>query len=117
MRITAQLIEAETDRHVWAERYDRELKDIFDIQDEVTSTIAAILPGRVEAAVGERVKRKAPENLAAWELVLTAKRLHHNSTPADNAEALQLLGRAIALEPGYAHAHAWRACTLGQAFV
>ncbi|MCW5746333.1 MAG: adenylate/guanylate cyclase domain-containing protein [Alphaproteobacteria bacterium] len=117
VRITAQLIEAETDRHVWAERYDRELKDIFDIQDEVTSAIAAILPGRVEAAVGERVKRKAPENLAAWELVLTAKRLHHNSTPTDNAEALQLLGRAIALEPGYAHAHAWRACTLGQAFV
>jgi adenylate cyclase len=117
VRITVQLIEAETDRHLWAERYDRELKDIFDIQDEVTRTIAAILPGRVEAAAGERVKRKAPENLAAWELVLTAKRLHHNSNPADNAEAQRLLSRAIALDPGYAHAHAWRACTLGQTYV
>lgn len=117
VRISIQLIEAETDRHLWAERYDRELKDIFDIQDEVTGTIAAILPGRVAAAASERVKRKAPENLAAWELVLTAKRLHHNSSPAENVEALRLLGRAIALDPGYAHAHAWRACTLGQSFV
>ncbi len=117
VRITVQLIEADTDRHLWAERYDRELKDIFDIQDEVTTAIAAILPGRVEAAVGERVKRKAPDNLAAWELVLTGKRLHHRSTRADNAEALRLLNRAIALDAGYAHAYAWRACTLGQSYV
>ena len=117
VRIAVQLIEAENDRHLWAERYDRELEDIFDIQDEVTRTIASILPGRVEAAAGERLKRKAPDNLAAWELVLTAKRLHHNSNPADNAEAQRLLSRAITLDPGYAHAHAWRACTLGQTFV
>jgi adenylate cyclase len=117
VRITIQLIEAETDRHLWAERYDRELKDIFDIQDEVTTAIAAILPGRVEEAVRERVKRKLPENLAAWELVLTGKRLHHRSNRADNEEALRLLSRAIALDPGYAHAHAWKACVLGQAYV
>jgi adenylate cyclase len=71
----------------------------------------------VEAAAGERVKRKAPENLAAWELVLAGKRLHHRATREDNDRALQLLGRAIELDPGYAHAHAWRACTLGQRFV
>ncbi len=117
VRITVQLIEAETDRHIWAERYDRELKDIFDIQDEVTTAIAAILPGRVEAAVRERVKRKAPENLAAWELVLAAKLLHHRSNTTDNAEALRLATRAVALDPNYAHAHAWRACILGQLYV
>jgi adenylate cyclase len=117
VRITIQLIEADADRHIWAERYDRELKDIFEIQDEVTRTIAAVLPGRVEAAAGERVRRKAPENLVAWELVLTGKRLHHRSNRADNTEALRLLDRAIALDPGYAHAHAWRACTLGQRYV
>ncbi len=114
VRITVQLIEAEGDRHLWAERYDRELKDIFDIQDEVTTAIAAILPGRVEAALRERVKRKRTGNLAAWELVIAAKLLHHRSNTADNAEAQKLLARAIELDPDYAHAHAWRACVLGQ---
>ena len=117
VRVTAQLIDAATDRHVWAERYDRSLKDIFEIQDELTSSIVATLPGRVEAATRDRVKRKAPENLAAYECVLAGKLLHHRSSKADNAEALRLLERAIALEPDYAHAHAWKACTLGQCYV
>ncbi len=117
VRITVQLIDAETDRHLWAERYDRELADIFAIQDEVTSSIVSILPGRVAAAAHDRVQRKPPENLAAYECVLTGKRLHHRSTRADNAEALRMLERAIALDPGYAHAHAWKACVLGQSCV
>ncbi|HXZ00793.1 MAG TPA: adenylate/guanylate cyclase domain-containing protein [Stellaceae bacterium] len=117
VRVTVQLIEAEGDHHLWAERYDRELKDIFDIQDEITTAIAAVLPGRVEAAARERVKRKTPENLAAWELVLAGKLLHHRSHCEDNVQALRMLERAIALDPDYAHAHAWRACTLGQSYV
>ncbi|MBX6320672.1 MAG: adenylate/guanylate cyclase domain-containing protein [Rhodospirillaceae bacterium] len=117
VRITVQLIDAETDRHVWAERYDRELEDIFAIQDEVTSAIAATLPGRVEAATQDRVKRKPTESMAAYEYVLAGKVHHHRSTKADNAEALRLLDRAIALDPKYAHAHAWKACTLGQSWV
>ena len=117
VRITVQLIDAETDRHLWAERYDRELADIFAIQDEVTSSIVSILPGRVAAAAQDRVQRKPPGNLAAYECVLAGKRLHHRSARADNEEALRMLERAIALEPGYAHAHAWKACVLGQSFV
>ena len=117
VRITVQLIDAETDGHLWAERYDRELADIFAIQDEVTSSIVSILPGRVTAAAQDRVQRKPPENLAAYECVLAGKRLHHRSTRADNEQALRMLERAIALEPGYAHAHAWKACVLGQSFV
>ncbi len=117
IRVTAQLIDAATNRHVWAERYDRSLEDIFEIQDELTSSIVATLPGRVEAATRDRVKRKAPENLAAYECVLAGKLLHHRSSKSDNAEALRLLERAIALEPDYAHAHAWKACTLGQCYV
>ena len=117
VRVTVQLIAADTDHHLWAERYDRELRDIFEIQDEITTAIAAVLPGRVEAAARERVKRKAPDNLAAWELVLAGKLLHHRSRREDNAEALRLLERAIALDGGYAHAHAWKACTLGQGYV
>ncbi len=117
IRITVQLIDAATDTHIWAERYDRELADIFAIQDELTSTIVSILPGRVEAASGERAARKTTDNLAAYECVLTGKRLHHNSRRDDNLRALRLLDRAIELDPSYAHAHAWRACTLGQAWV
>jgi adenylate cyclase len=117
VRITVQLIDAETDAHLWAERYDRELADIFAIQDEVTSSIVAILPGRVADAAHERVQRKPPENLAAYECVLAGKRLHHRTSRADNAEALRMLERAIALDGSYAHAHAWKACTLGQSFV
>jgi adenylate cyclase len=58
IRVTVQLIDAETDRHIWAERYDRELEDIFAIQDEMTRAIVATLPGRVEAATHDRAKRK-----------------------------------------------------------
>jgi adenylate cyclase len=117
VRITVQLIDAETDGHLWAERYDRELADIFAIQDEVTSSIVSILPGRVAAAAHDRVHRKPPENLAAYECVLAGKLLHHRSARTDNGEALRMLERAIALDPGYAHAHAWKACVLGQSFV
>ena len=115
IRISAQLLDAEADRHVWAERYDRELADIFDLQDEMTRAIVAVLPGRVEASTRERAARKATENMAAYECVVTAKLLHHRSQREDNARAQELIARAIELDPRYAHAHAWRACILGQA--
>jgi len=117
VRVTVQLIDAGTDRHVWAERYDRDLEDIFAIQDEMTTTIVAILPGRIEAASQERVKHKRTDNMAAYESLLAGKVMHHRSTPEANAEALRLLDRAVALDASYAHAHAWRACVLGQTWV
>src|SRR5579871_3037389 len=84
IRVTVQLIDAETDRHVWAERYDRELEDIFAIQDEMTRAIVATLPGRVEAATHDRAKRKHTDNMAAYECVLAARVLHHRSMREDN---------------------------------
>jgi adenylate cyclase len=117
IRVTVQLIDGETDRHIWAERYDRKLDDIFAIQDEMTRAIVATLPGRVEAATHDRAKRKPTDNMAAYECVLAAKVLHHRSIREDNAEAQRLLDRALALDPNYAHAHAWKACVLGQTWV
>jgi len=117
IRVTVQLIDATQDQHIWAERYDRKLEDVFVIQDEVTSAIVATLFRRVEDATRSRAKSKRTENLAAYECVLAAKILHHRSTVKDNVEALQMIERAIALDNKYAHAHSWRACILGQSWV
>ncbi|OHV78633.1 adenylate/guanylate cyclase domain-containing protein [Ensifer sp. LCM 4579] len=117
VRVTVQLIDATNDAHIWADKYDRKLDDIFAIQDEVTAAIAATLPGRVEAAQRDQLERTKPANMAAYECALAAKVLHHRGTVSDNEQAQALIERALELDPGYAHAHAWRACILGQAWV
>jgi len=117
IRVTVQLIDAQHDQHIWAERYDRKLEDVFAIQDEITSAIVATLFRRVEDATRGRAKSKRTENLLAYECVLSAKILHHRSTPQDNIEAVKMVDRAITLDPKYAHAHSWRACILGQSWV
>ena len=105
VRITTQLIDAETGAHVWAERYDRPMDDIFALQDEITlSTVAAIEPS-VRRAEIERAKRKRPENLDAYDLVLRATPLADTGMPDGAAAALPLLERAILLDPNYALAH------------
>jgi adenylate cyclase len=116
LRVTVQLIDTASDAHIWAERFDRKLDDVFAIQDEITSSIVATLPGRLEAAQQDQLVRKKPSSLAAYECVLAAKVLHHRSTREDNAEAQKLVARALELDPDYAHAHAWRGCILGQAW-
>jgi adenylate cyclase len=117
VRITVQLIDAMTDRHVWAERYDRDLADIFETQDDVTSSIVATLTGRVEAAAQDRAQRRPTADMQAYELVLAAKVLHHRARRDDNAEAQKLIAKAIEIDPGYAHAHAWRGCIIGQSWI
>ncbi|NRG18931.1 adenylate/guanylate cyclase domain-containing protein [Rhizobiales bacterium] len=117
LRVTVQLIDSATDAHIWAEKYDRKLDDIFAIQDEVTSAIVATLPGRVEAAQQDRLARKTPSNMEAYECVLAAKVRHHRSAREDNELAQTLIARALELDPDYAHAHAWRGCILGQSWV
>jgi adenylate cyclase len=115
LRVTVQLIDAATGNHVWAERYDRELTDIFDLQDELTRTIVAALPRRLESADVERIRRKLPSDMGVYERLLRAKVCHHRGSPEDNSEAMQLLDQAIELDPEYASAYAWKACTLSQA--
>lgn len=116
LRITVQLIDTTNDAHIWAERYDRKIDDIFAIQDEITAAIVATLPGRLEAAQHDQLARKKPTSLAAYECLLAAKVLHHRSTREANLEAQRLIDRALELEPDYGHAHAWRGCILGQAW-
>ncbi|WIY27457.1 adenylate/guanylate cyclase domain-containing protein [Parasedimentitalea psychrophila] len=114
LRVTVQLIDTANDAHIWAEKYDRTLDDIFAIQDEVTAAIVATLPGRIEALQQDQLARKKPGNMAAYECLLVAKVLHHRSSREDNAKALGLVNRAIALDSEYAHAHVWRGCILAQ---
>jgi adenylate cyclase len=109
VRISAQVIEAETGTHLWAERYDRPLDDIFALQDEITlSVVGAIEPSLREAEI-ERIKHKRPDNLDAYDLVLRA--LPHVCLPMaeEAAKALPFLESALALEPDYARAHGFLA--------
>jgi TolB-like protein len=88
IRVTGQLVEAETGRHIWADRYDRTLDDVFALQDELTmSVVAAIEPSLRQAEI-ERVKRKRPGNLDAYDLVLRAIPLVYPSMPEGAAKAL-----------------------------
>jgi tetratricopeptide (TPR) repeat protein len=103
------LIDATTGAHVWAERYDRKFEDIFALQDEIAlSVVGAIEPSLRQAEV-ERVKRKRPSSLDAYDLVLQAQPDVYSGMPEPSAKALALLGRAIELDPTYAQAHAFAA--------
>ena len=104
VRITGQLIDAETGSHVWAERYDRTLEDIFAVQDEITqSIIGAIAPGIVSAEV-QRAQRKEPAQLDAWGCVMRARAHIMRFTKENISEAKHLLTRAVELDPGSATA-------------
>ena len=105
IRISAQLIDTETGSHIWAEKFDRELADIFTVQDQVVRTIVSTLVGRVQVSDAERARRKPPASLAAYEYVLKGNALPW-SDPNGAAEATRLFEKAIEIDPGYGFAHA-----------
>jgi adenylate cyclase len=105
VRITGQLIDAVTGGHIWAERYDRKVEDIFALQDEIAlSAVGAIEPSLRRAEV-ERVKRKRPDSLDAYDLLLRAQPDVYSGMPDRGKKALPLLQSALALDPTYASAH------------
>ena len=110
-----KLIDALNGKHLWAQRYDRELKDVFAIQDEVTSSIVAVLPARIEAAAVEEVSRKGSNSLEAYDYLLRGKYYYHLHSREANQQAQLNFDHAIEADPRFATAYAWRACTLGQA--
>ncbi len=106
VRITAQLIDTGNDHHLWAERYDRELTDIFLVQEEIARTIAAAIEPALGDAERRRSQRKAPESLGAWDWYQRGMSLMYQDTAETNVQALAHLEQAMALDGEFAAAHA-----------
>ncbi len=115
-RITAQLIDAATGNHIWAERYDNAQDEIFDVQDRVVRTIVGTLAGRMNMAGVEIALRKPPASLAAYEYVLRGDALPWG-TPEGETEARLLFKKAIEIDPGYARAYAQLSFSLSREWI
>jgi tetratricopeptide (TPR) repeat protein len=102
VRITAQLIDAATETHLWVHRFDGELADIFAVQDEVTADVVGAIAPKLEQAEIERAKRKSTESLEAYDYYLRGKASFHQWTRESNDEALRSFYRAIEIDPGFA---------------
>lgn len=106
LRVNAQLLDATTGKHIWANRYDGGMDDIFDFQDEITASIVGAIEPHLNRAELERVKQKRPENLDAYDFTLRGLAAMNELTPESTAEALELYRKAIAVDPKYARAYA-----------
>ena len=106
VRIAAQLIDAASGTHIWADRYDRALDDIFSVQDELTMSVVGVIEPTLRQAEIERARRKRPDSLDAYDLYLRALPHAFTAMPQDADKALPLLEQAVGLEPDYAAAHA-----------
>jgi adenylate cyclase len=107
VRITAQLIDAETDNHLWAEQYDRLLEDVFALQDEISMCVVGAIEPSVRKAEVDRIKRQRPNNFDAYDLLLRSQQFVFAGMPKEAAKAIPLLEEALKLEPDYSAAHAY----------
>ncbi|HRP77122.1 MAG TPA: winged helix-turn-helix domain-containing tetratricopeptide repeat protein [Rhodocyclaceae bacterium] len=105
VRIAAQLIDAATGNHIWAEYHDRELVDVFALQDEIAATVAAAIEPQLMAAEGFRSETRPVGDLDAWDLVARAVARLWKLTPADSAAAIAILEQAVKHHPNYAPPH------------
>ncbi len=112
VRITAQLIDAATGNHIWADRYDGELTDVFALQDEVTRKVVAAIEPKLLEAEGVRSQNRSPEDLGAWDLVIQANSLFWRMTRTEGHAAIATLKRAIERYPDYGPAHSMLAFML-----
>ena len=111
VRITVQLVDGTTGNHVWADRYDRELDDIFAVQDEITETIVGRLDTELRVSEMDRARRKPPANLDAWELYQRGQWHVYKLTKEDNEAARTLFLKAVERDPNFALPHAGIAFT------
>lgn len=109
IRITAQLVDAQSGHHLWAARFDSTIDDIFDLQDEISRKIVATIQPELAHAELEKTAVKRPENLSAWDLMLRGMALTNKHTLADHGSAQKIFKAAIDLDPEYAEAWAWLA--------
>jgi TolB-like protein/Tfp pilus assembly protein PilF len=107
IRVTAQLIDTGTGSHVWAERYDRKLEDIFDLQDEITGTIVGRVEPEIGTAIRQKVQRAPRRDLHAWDSYHLGIANFYKFTAEGNREAQRLLQRSRELDPDFAEAHGW----------
>jgi TolB-like protein/Tfp pilus assembly protein PilF len=112
VRITAQLINATTGVHLWAERYDRELNDIFALQDEITQSVTAAIEPKLAEAESVHFQGRSPEDLAAWDLVMRAVASFWRMTTAESEAAIDMLRLAVQRYPNYAPAQSMLAFAL-----
>ncbi len=112
VRISTQLVDASTGNQIWAERYDAELTDIFDLQDQITAKVVGALGARLMEAEGVRSHSRSAENLGAWDMVTRANFLFWRLTKTDSESAIALLQEAVKHYPDYAPAHAMLAFML-----
>ena len=117
LRVTAQLIDAGTGTHIWAERYDRNLEDIFELQDEIADIIVARVEPELGLAERNRVEHKPRTNLQAWDCFHLGMSHFYKFTLEDNLEAQRLLRESSELDPGFGEAHAWWAYAVVLAMV
>src|SRR6185295_14960794 len=104
VRITAQLNDVTSGGYLWTERYDRELADVFAVQDEITENIVAAIEPKLYAAESFRAQRKAPDSMDAWDLVMRALSHYWRVTRQDNVVGQALLEKAIAIDHNYGQA-------------
>src|SRR5262249_56226047 len=100
-----------TGSQIWAERYDRDLADVFAVQDEISEGIVAAIEPQLYAAENFRAQRKSPESMDAWDLVMRALSHYWRVTRQDNVVAQALLEKATVIDPGYGQAHGLLAAT------
>jgi TolB-like protein/tetratricopeptide (TPR) repeat protein len=105
VRITAQLIDAATGNHVWADRYEGDLNDVFALQDEITSKVVSAIEPRLLEAEGTRLQSRSPEDLGAWDMVMHANSLFWRMTKGEGETAIAILRQAVERYPDYAPAH------------
>jgi TolB-like protein len=104
VRITVQLNDVATGSHLWAERYDRDLADVFAVQDEITEAIVAAIEPQLYAAENFRIRRKPPDSMDAWDLVMRGLSHYWRVTRQDNVVGQALLEKAVAIDPNYGQA-------------
>ena len=109
VRITSQLIDAATGGHLWADRFDGELENVFNLQDQVTASVVGQIAPKMEQAEIERTKRKPTESLGAYDYLLRGMANRHRLTKEASKEALQQFCKAIELDPDFAAAYGWAA--------